>query len=165
MLVGAEPGEFVVEDFAVGLAEVAVFDAPVGDGAGDAVDELFDGGFALAGVLLAVKILRDDDLGGELRPGLGHFDVFLFEDDFAGVIGDLGGATVPFDLVEGLDLGVAEDALDAEGFGFGLGFGWSLGRAGGTFGGAGGGEHGGGAPATGGGRDGAELFLGVDHGI
>ena len=112
MLIDAEPGEFVVEGFAVGLAEVAILDAPIGDGAGDAVDELADGGFALAGVLFAVKIFRDDDLGGELRPRLGYLDVFLLEDHLAGIIGDFGGATVPFELVEGLDLGAAEDARD-----------------------------------------------------
>jgi hypothetical protein len=41
VLVDAEPGQVVVEDLGVLLGlEVAVLDAPIGDGAGDAVDEL-----------------------------------------------------------------------------------------------------------------------------
>jgi hypothetical protein len=78
------------------------------------VDELAHGGFALAGVLLAVKVFRHDDLGGELRPGFGHLDVFLLEDDFAGVVGDFGGALFPLDLVKGFHLGITEDAFDAQ---------------------------------------------------
>ena len=66
--------------------------------------KLADGGFAFAGVLLAVKIFGDDDLGGQQRPGLGHLDVLLLEDDLAGVVGDFRRAPFPFDLVEGLDL-------------------------------------------------------------
>ena len=114
VLIHAEPGEFVVEDLAVLLAEVTVLDAPVRDGAGDAVDQLLDAGLALGGVLLAVKVFRDDDLGGELRPELGHFDAFLLKDDLAGVVGDFSSAFVPFDLVEGTDLGITEHPLDAK---------------------------------------------------
>ena len=61
-------------------------------------------------VQFAVKIFRDHDFGRQQRPGLGHFDIFLFENDLAGVVGDFGGALVPFDLVERLDLGIAENA-------------------------------------------------------
>src|SRR6201999_1906146 len=52
--------------------------------------------------------------GGKLRPALGNFDVFLLEDDLAGVVRDFGRATVPFDLVERADLGVTEHPLDGE---------------------------------------------------
>ena len=116
VLVEAKPSQFIVEDFAVGGVEIAVGDAPIGDGAADAVDQLAHRGFALGRMLFAVKILRHDDFGGQHGPGLRHFDVFLLEDDFAAVVGDFGGAAVPFDLVEGLDLGVAEDALDGQMF-------------------------------------------------
>ena len=63
----------------------------------DRVDELADGGFASALVRIgaigevAVEIFRDGDLGGEGAPAARDFDVFLFEDDFAGVVVDLGG--------------------------------------------------------------------------
>ena len=66
--------------------------------------------------MLAVKIFRDDDLGGEQRPRLGHLDVFLLENDLAGVVGDFGGAPLPFDLVERLDFRVAENAFDGQRF-------------------------------------------------
>ena len=88
----------------------------------DAVDELAHGGFALGRMLLAVKIFRHDDFRGEHRPRLRHLDVFLFENHLVRVVGDFGGALVPFDLVERLDFGVAEHAFDAQrlfGFGFG----------------------------------------------
>ena len=65
-------------------------------------------------VLLAVKIFRNDDFGREHRPGLWHFDIFLFENDFAGVIGDFGGALFPFDLVEGFDLGLLNTRFHAQ---------------------------------------------------
>jgi hypothetical protein len=132
VLVQAQPGQLVVKNLAVRLAEITVRNAPIRNRPGDAVDELAHGGFALGGVLFAVKIFRDDDLGGEHRPGLGHLDVFLLENDLAGVVGDFGGALVPFDLVERLDLGVAENALDAQRF-LADRFGWFHGAAGGDF--------------------------------
>jgi len=68
------------------------------------MDELAGGGFPLGRSLFAVKIFRDHDFGREQRPGLGHFDIFLFENDLAGVVVDFSGAPFPFDLVEGLIL-------------------------------------------------------------
>ena len=113
MLVDAEPGEFVVEGFGVGVGgEVAVLAAPVGDGAGDAVDELPDAGFAFGGVDFAVEVLADDDVGGELAPGFGDLAVGLFEDDAAAFVLDGGGAPVPGDLVEGVNPLGAEDTGD-----------------------------------------------------
>src|SRR5690606_26071589 len=48
VLVQAEGGQLVVEDLGVGVGgEVAVLAAPVGDGAGDAIDELADAPLAL----------------------------------------------------------------------------------------------------------------------
>src|ERR1019366_9736669 len=90
--------------------------------------------FALGRVLFAVKIFRHDDFRGEHRPRFWHLDILLLENDLAGVVGDFGGALVPFDLVERLDFGVAEHALDAQRF-FGFGFGFH-GTFGGDFGGA-----------------------------
>ena len=76
--------------------------------------QLLNGGLTLRRVLFAVKIFGDDDFGGELRPGFGDFDAFLFENDFIVVVGNFRGALVPFDLVERLDLRIAKDAVDFE---------------------------------------------------
>src|SRR6266511_4460375 len=114
VLVEAEPGQLVIKDLAVGRVKVTIFCAPVGDGPADAVDQLAHRGLALSGVLLAIKILRDNHFGGEQRPRLGHFDIVLFEDDLATVVGNLGSAPLPLDLVERFDFGITEDALNAQ---------------------------------------------------
>src|SRR5215469_4608124 len=56
VLIDTQPGQFVIKNFAIGLAEITIGNSPVGDGAGDAVDELADGGFALGSILFAVKV-------------------------------------------------------------------------------------------------------------
>jgi hypothetical protein len=104
--------KFLVKNLTVGLAEISVRDAPVRNRAANAVDELAHGGFALGGVLLAVKIFRDHHLRREQRPRLRAPRRFLLENDLAGVVRDFGGAPLPFDLVERLDFGVAENAFD-----------------------------------------------------
>ena len=124
VLVEAEPGQVVVERFRAGVVgEIAVAFAEIGDGAGDAVDELADGGFASAFMRVgavgevAVEILRDGDLGGEGAPAARHFNIFLLEDNFAGIVVDFRGALVPFDVVEGrAGLGV-EAGLEFEALG------------------------------------------------
>ena len=110
VLVQAEPGQVVVEVLGVlGRREVAVGDAPVGDGARDPVDQLahrrLAPAFLRVGAVgdVAVEVLRDRDLGRQFAPLGRHFDVLLFEDGLAAVIGDGGGAVVPFHLVEGGD--------------------------------------------------------------
>jgi len=66
---------------------------------------------------VAVEIFRDGDFGGEGAPAARDFDVFLLEDDFAGVVVDFGGALVPLDVVEGrAGLGV-EAGLEFEALG------------------------------------------------
>ena len=114
VLVDAKPRQFLVKHLAVSLAEVTVLDAPIGNGAADTMDELAHGGFALGGALLAVKVFRHHHLVGQDRPGLGHLDVLLFEDHLAGVVGDLGGAAFPFELIERADPGVAERPGDGQ---------------------------------------------------
>ena len=66
------------------------------------MDELLDGVFALAGRNVAVEVLAGDDLGRQLAPVGGDFDVVLLEDGLAGVAGNLGGAGFPLKLVEGV---------------------------------------------------------------
>ena len=114
VLIQAQPGQLIVKHFAVGLGEIAVLDPPIRDRPANAVNELPHGGFPLRRALLAVKVLGNDHLGGQQRPRLGHFDVLLLENDFPGVVGDFRGPPLPFQLVEGIDLGVAENPLDAK---------------------------------------------------
>ena len=121
VLVHAEPGQLVVESLGrFRVCEIAVLDAPVGDRAGDAVDELAHRSFASALVRIgavgdvAVEILRDGDLRGELAPALRHLDVFLLEDHLAAVVGDFRGAAFPFDLVEWRDGRIAEHPLETQ---------------------------------------------------
>ena len=56
VLIHAEPGQFIAENFAVRLAEIAVLDSPIRDGAADPMNELLHGRLAFRGVLFAVKI-------------------------------------------------------------------------------------------------------------
>ena len=52
---------------------------------------------------LPAEILRDDDVGGLLRPELRDLDVALLEDDLALLVADHRRADLPFDLVERID--------------------------------------------------------------
>ena len=121
VLVDAEPGQVVVENFRVLLRlEVAVLDAPVGDGARDAMDELAHGGLAAVLVRVgavgdvAVEIFRDRDLRRQHAPALRHLDVLLLEDRLAGIVGDLRRALLPLDLVVGMDAGLGEGGLESQ---------------------------------------------------
>ena len=98
----------------VGVSEVAVGDAPVGDGACDAMNELPHARLTLTRVLLAVKIFRDRYLGRERAPAFGNFDVFLLKNHFATIIGDFRDAPFPFDLIKWRNSGIAEHALKTQ---------------------------------------------------
>ncbi len=63
---------------------------------------------------LAVEIFAGDDVGRGHGPVFGGLDVALFEDDFAGHVGDGGGAAFPLDLVVGRDAGLGKAAGKAE---------------------------------------------------
>src|SRR5690349_1028151 len=78
------------------------------------MDKLADGGFAFGSALLAVKIFRDNNLGGQERPGFGCFDIFLFENDFAVVVVDFRRAPLPLELVVGTDFGVAKHPFNGK---------------------------------------------------
>ena len=116
VLMQAEPGEFAVEAFAIGGAgEVAVFEAPIGDRAGDAVDELLDAVFALGRADFAVEVFAADDVRGQLAPERRHFAVGLLEDQLAVLAFDLRAANFPIDGGEQiLDVGRAELGVDLE---------------------------------------------------
>ena len=74
---------------------------------------------------IAVEIFRDRDLGRQRAPALRDLDVFLFENDLAAIVRDLGGATLPFNLIEWLHRRIAENALEMQA--------WALPLRGGAF--------------------------------
>src|SRR5208283_774566 len=122
LLVEQQVSELGVEGGGVGgRGEVAIADAPVADGFGDAGDEGADATLALGGADLAVQILGGDDVGGGHGPVGGDFNVLLLEDGAALVVLDDGVAQLPCDLVEGRDAGTGEVAREREAGGAGGG--------------------------------------------
>src|SRR5579872_2052263 len=83
LLPNQDVGQFIMKTLGVFLtAEVASFHTPLRDGIGHAADDLPHAGLALRRTELAVKVLRSHNVGGRLRPVLGHFHVPLLENDF-----------------------------------------------------------------------------------
>lgn len=60
---------------------------------------------------VAVKILRDSDLGRERTPAFWHFDIFLLKNRFTAVIGDFSSPFFPFYFVKWRDAFSAENAF------------------------------------------------------
>ena len=122
LLVDEEVGELGEEDFGIfGGGEVAVAEAPVADGLGDAGDEVADALFTLGGADLAVEVFGGDDVGRGDGPVGGDFDGLLLEDELALVVLDDGVAELPGDFVEGVDAGLGEVPLEKAGGGRGRG--------------------------------------------
>ena len=63
---------------------------------------------------IAVEIFRDCDFGRQRAPALRHLDIFLFENDPAGIIRDLGSPAFPFYLIERFHSRTAENALEPQ---------------------------------------------------
>jgi hypothetical protein len=80
-----------------GIGEVAVLDAPIGDGVGDPIDELADGALPGGGAELAAEVLLHHHVGGGLAPALGDLHVALLEHGLAALSGDAGRARLPLD--------------------------------------------------------------------
>ena len=87
-------------------------------------------GLAIGRAEVAAEVLRDDDVGGHLRPELRHLDVFLLEDDPAALVGDDGRAHLPFAGVVDVDARLGEEAVDGDAAGLGFLSGRLGGRAG-----------------------------------
>ena len=94
--------------------EVVLRPRPAGDGVDDAADQLLDGALALRRAHLAAEVLRDDDVGGLLRPELRNLDVALLEDDLALLVADDGGADFPLHFVERVHARQGEVARELE---------------------------------------------------
>src|SRR3989338_10200138 len=97
-------GQFGAERLGVlGGGEVAVVLSPVGDGVGDAADELFGAALAAWGAQRAAEVFGDDDVGRQLRPERGDLDVLLLKDDVALLVANGRRAQLPRHFVEGID--------------------------------------------------------------
>src|SRR5262249_60774915 len=107
--------------------EVALCGSPLGDRGDHAADELPDTALTLRRAERATEVLRDDDVGGELRPCARHLDVTLLEDGLATLALDHCRAHVPLDVVIGVRPG--KDEMAAQGDACGAGVGGSVGRA------------------------------------
>ena len=94
--------------------EVPVRACPVGDRVDDAADKLSDAALTPGRPDLAAEILRDDDVGGLLRPELWNLDVPLLEYQLAALVADHRRTQLPFDLVERVDTGLGEEARERE---------------------------------------------------
>ena len=59
-----------------------------------------------------MKIFTGDNIGGSLRPILGHVDIFLTEDSDALFVADQRGALFPFDGIERVLASIGKEALE-----------------------------------------------------
>src|SRR3989441_7605450 len=80
--------------------EVPLLVRPPMDRAHHAADQLLDTALSLGRAEDPTEVLRDDHVGGHLRPGGRDLDLVLLEDDFTLFVGDGGLAGFPLDLVE-----------------------------------------------------------------
>ena len=96
------------------LAKYLFAARPRRDRVDDAADQLLDAALALGRADLAAEILRDDDVGRLLRPGLRDLDVALLEHHLAALVADHRRAQLPFDLVERIDAGLGEEARERQ---------------------------------------------------
>src|SRR5207237_6780613 len=94
--------------------EIAAFASPSGHRPDDASDQLTNARLAVGGAEVAAEVFGYDDVRGHLRPELRHLDVSLFEDDFSALIGDDGGAELPFAGVEHVDARFRIEAVDGD---------------------------------------------------
>src|SRR6202011_5720018 len=105
--------ELIAESIArLGISEVTTLFTPTHDGVDHASDQLAHRAFALRRTGLAVKIFTGDDVGGGLRPALGHLDTFLAEDGHALFVADQRGTPFPFDELEWRRLAICEKSLE-----------------------------------------------------
>src|SRR2546426_9754799 len=80
--------------------EVPLLVRPPIDRAHHAADQLLDAPLPLGRAQDPTEVLRDDHVGGYLRPAGRDLDLVLLEDDFTLFVGDGGLAGFPLDLLE-----------------------------------------------------------------
>src|SRR2546426_3970978 len=94
--------------------EVSLLVRPPMDGADHAADQLLDAALALRRADDPTEVLRDDHVGGDLRPAGRDLDVVLLEDDLTLLVGDRRLARFPLDLVERRHAGAGKVPLPGE---------------------------------------------------
>jgi hypothetical protein len=115
LLVDQQVLQLVAERLQVGVGpEVLLFLRPPRNRVHHPADELADRPLTLSRPHRPAEVLRDDDVGGLLRPELGNLDVVLFEDDVALLVADDGGPKLPHDLVKRVNAGACEVARKFE---------------------------------------------------
>ena len=130
VLMQAEPGQVAIERLAVvGRGEVAVFDAPVGDRAADAVDQLPDAVSRAPACRFRRRSICCRRRWWPIGSRTSGFAVGLLEEHLAGLALDRRAADFPLDGVERVcDIGGAELGVDFESavelFGRGFGSFW-----------------------------------------
>ena len=103
VLMNAEPRQVAVEILGVGgRGEIAVLQAPIGDGAADAVDKLPHAPLPLRRAVFAVKIFIDYDVRCQLAPKYRNLAVFLFEKNLAAFALDGGRPRFPLNRIKRL---------------------------------------------------------------
>jgi len=68
VLVDAEPGQLLIKNLSIFLAEIADGDAPIRNGATDTMNKLANGGFTFGSVLFTVKLFGNDNFCRQDRP-------------------------------------------------------------------------------------------------
>ena len=111
VLIDAQPRQLIAKNFRIFLAgEIALRLAPIRNRPRDAPHELPGAVLALVRAVFAVEILGDNHFRCQRRPTLRDLDVFLFENRLPGIVGDLRRAPVPLQLVERMNIRLAENA-------------------------------------------------------
>ena len=87
---------------------------PLGDRVDHAADQLLDAALALGRADLAAEILRDDDVGGLLRPDFGISTSRCSNTTSPRSLPITRGAQLPFDLVERIDARLGEEARECQ---------------------------------------------------
>lgn len=98
----AQPSQITVEPLRIGrLIEVSVLHPPIGDRTRDAMDQLLDRILSLLGILwIAVKVLADDDIGGQLTPRRWDLAVGLLEKNLSILVLDRRAAGLPLNRLK-----------------------------------------------------------------
>jgi hypothetical protein len=108
--------ELISEDLGLLVVdEVAILDAPIGDGVDHPIGHLPQRPLPLIGVRGSPEVLLGEDVRCIEAPPLGNLDIELLEGDrTVTVIGDPGVASLPDHLVVGVDAGGSEVAPDTD---------------------------------------------------
>ena len=118
MLIQAEPGQIVVKDLRRAIfRKVTVSQPPIRDRSRHSMHQLTNRALATALARIrairdvAIEIFRHRDLCRQRTPGFRDLNILLTKDHLPAVIRDLGGATLPFDLIKGRNALLTEKAL------------------------------------------------------